>query len=66
MLSREEMERLRPAPEPHTNPPSPPSMPHKEGEEGELRTPSKLRRGSESRRNKESARWLLSYILPLQ
>jgi len=58
VISREEMERLRPEPEPHQNPPSPPDMPD-EDECQDSKNPSgaKLRRGSDSRRGKDAARF---------
>ena len=51
VISREEMERLRPAPVPHQNPPSPPELPG-DDEEGGVKpcTPGKPRRGKEAAR----------------
>merc|ERR1711892_812311 len=68
VVSREDFERLKPQSEPHRNPPSPPDLPNgeklatkQEAEPGQaidtITTPSKLRRGSESRRGKEAARF---------
>ena len=52
VISREEMERLRPAPVPHQNPPSPPQLPGEDCEEngGKPCTPGKPRRGKEAAR----------------
>lgn len=57
VITPEEMERLRPAPRPHANPPSPPDMPGNEEEGDPASTPVKVRRGSESRRGKGAARF---------
>lgn len=65
VVSREDFERLKPQSEPHKNPISPPDLPNGEkpsarltSESGKsIDTPSKLRRGSESRRGKEAARF---------
>ena len=52
VISREEMERLRPEPVPHQNPPSPPELPDDEEENGNGKpcTPGKPRRGKEAAR----------------
>ena len=52
VISREEMERLRPEPVPHQNPPSPPELPGEEEENGNGKpcTPGKPRRGKEAAR----------------
>eukprot|EP00092_Neocalanus_flemingeri_P019191 GFUD01020790.1.p1 GENE.GFUD01020790.1~~GFUD01020790.1.p1 ORF type:complete len:1187 (+),score=395.91 GFUD01020790.1:609-4169(+) len=67
VVSREDFERLKPQSDPHKNPPSPPDLPNGEKQEVFKKplepgqpidtTPSKLRRGSESRRGKEAARF---------
>jgi len=51
VISQEEMERLRPEPVPHQNPPSPPQLPGEEEENGiKVSTPGKARRGKEAAR----------------
>lgn len=52
VISREEMERLRPEPVPHQNPPSPPELPGEDEENGNGKpcTPGKPRRGKEAAR----------------
>merc|ERR1719341_1584808 len=52
VISRDEMERLRPEPVPHQNPPSPPELPDEEEENGNGKpcTPGKPRRGKEAAR----------------
>jgi len=65
VVSREDFERLKPQSEPHRNPQSPPNLPNGEKQgtrlisesEKSIDTPSKLRRGSESRRGKDAARF---------
>jgi len=67
VVSREDFERLKPQSEPHKNPTSPPKLtngetqtarlPSDPGKPIDATTPSKLRRGSDSRRGKEAARF---------
>ena len=50
VISQEEMERLRPEPVPHQNPPSPPQLPGEEEENGvKVSTPGKARRGKDGK-----------------
>jgi len=66
VVSREDFERLKPPSDPHKNPPTPPDFPSEEKQSSRLQsdcgqpidtTPNKPRRGSESRRGKEAARF---------
>jgi len=61
VVSREDFERLRPPSDPHKNPITPPDLPDEEStrlpSESIDTTPGKLRRGSESRRGKDAARF---------